>query len=286
MSTPPAPAHNRIPPNYADPEPLTFGEALAHILQMRAIALWRRPLFALPLLCALTLVFVVRPRVLLPAACGAALAMVFLVLAYMFCYAAFLRHNRSRGTLCPCCTSRMWQFCCARCREPIPALAYLSGRCLLAHCPHCGFSLSGREALLAWCSTCSYAAADPRSFYAHPTFVIVVAAGRLPDAGDVGGGWQLVPVAPPGRLVLYLPSDQHSSSLMLVIDYSDSFRFDPVFVSRARLALVAADAPGAVIGQLHAVLPGVPVEKSEVIKSSGVCAPLAAETKRSGHERL
>ncbi|HSS76185.1 MAG TPA: hypothetical protein VLV54_05515 [Thermoanaerobaculia bacterium] len=264
-------ADEKIPPNHEDPEPLFLGDTFAHLTQGRLYGVIRRPALAIPLglicCCALYL----RTGAALAMLGGWVASLLAASLAYSLHYIGFVHANRERGTLCPRCTSRMWQFCCARCREPVPPLASLWSGALLSRCPHCGFWLSSRQGtLLAWCSTCFHAVEHPHHFYARPTQVVVMAIGRLPGEDEIQEPWQRLGPPAPTRLTLYRPPDEHSATLMLVIDYlADNLRFAPLVIARTRLLLVADDAPDASVAALRSIFPAAPFERTSAGTGKG-----------------
>jgi hypothetical protein len=264
----------KISPNSQDPQSLFLGDAIAHITQGRLFGIVRRPLLAAPLALACLGFLSVRSTAVLVLLGGFAASVLAASLAYLVSYAGFARANRDHGTLCPRCASRMWQFCCARCREPVPPLAFLWRGALLSSCPHCGYWLSSKEGtLLAWCSTCSHAVPDPRRFYARPTHLIVMAVGRLPGEGEIPDPWQRLTSPDPARLVLYHPPDDRSASLMLVVDFmkDSNPRFDQWVIGHTRLLLVSDDAPDAVVDTFRAIFPTAIFERT--------AAGAAAETR-------
>lgn len=273
---------SKISPNSQDPESLFLGDAVAHLTQGRLFGIVRRPLLAVALALACCGVFYFHPTAVLALLGGFTASFLAASLAYLSSYAAFARANRDHGTLCPRCASRMWQFCCARCREPVPPLAFFWRGALLSSCPHCGFWLSADEsALLAWCSTCSHAVPDPRRFYACPTHLIVMAVGRLPGEGEIHDPWQRLPSPPPEQLLLYHPFDDHSASLMIVVDYrkESNPRFDQWVIDHTRLLLVSDDAPDAVAATFRAIFPTAIFERTAAGVAVNAGERPAAETK-------
>lgn len=254
----------KIPPNHEDPELFFLGDAIAHLARGRLYGVVRHPPLAISLGLACCGAVYWRAGTALAMLGGCAVSLLAVSLAYSLHYAGFVHANRERGTLCPRCTSRMWQFCCARCREPVPPLAFFWGGAFLSSCPHCGFWLSaGTGTLLAWCSTCFHAVEHPRHFYARPTHVVVMAVGRLPGEDEIHDPWQRLASPAPTRLTLYHPPDEHSATLMLVVDYlKDSLRFEPLVIARARLLLVSDDAPDACIEALRSIFPSAFFERT------------------------
>lgn len=272
-----------IPPNHHDQQPLLLGDALAHVLCGRLFGAPRRPWSGAALGVTAAGILCLQPATLVTFLSSVLAALVTVTGAYMIRYAGFAKANRERGTLCPRCTSRMWQFCCARCREPVPPLGFLWHGAFLASCPHCGFALSSRRGtLMAWCSTCSHAEPRPHRFYAAPVHVVVMAVGQMPGVDDVRGGWQLVRTEPT-RLTLHYPYDDHSAAVMVVVDYrNDSLRFDPLVISRTRLLLISDDVPEAYLDQLRALFSRALFDRTRAGSAVPAGARLAAPPKEDG----
>jgi hypothetical protein len=270
---------SKISPNSQDPESLFLGDAIAHLTQGRLFRVVRRPLLAVPLALACCGFFYFHPPAVLALLGGFAASFLAASLAYLSSYARFAQDNQDHGTLCPRCASRMWQFCCARCREPVPPLAFLWRGALLSSCPHCGYWLSSDAGtLLAWCSTCSHVVRDPHRFYTRPNHLIMMAVGRLPSEGEIPAPWRLAS-STPTRLVLYYPPDDHSASLMFVVDsMKDDLRFDYWVVDHTRLLLVSDDAPDAVAAAFRAIFPTAIFERTAAGVAVNAGVRLATET--------
>lgn len=247
-----------IPPNIADPAPLLLGEAFSHLRQgplLSAALTQPVPLIVLGLAAAAGL-WLYTPVVIRWAA-GAALALLALVLCYLCWHGRFVRLNKEYGTLCPRCTSRLWQLCCGRCREPVPPLALMWRGALLPACPHCGLRLSSRaETLLAWCSTCVHTEPRPDLLYRKPMYVIVWVVDRLPELNKVRDGWQMAAQPTPAQAILYHRGDPHSACLLLIANYRQeaALRFEPHIIARNHMLLAAETIPQANVDRFRATL--------------------------------
>lgn len=242
-------------PNQYDPAPLMLGDALAHVASGPFFAALRRWWYlAVPVATAVAFWF--HPAVAAAQAAGLLTALVAVTTTYLWWHAGFARNNASRGTICPHCLSRMWQFCCARCREPVPPLAFFWRGVFMPACPHCNFALSSRGGtLLAWCSTCSYAIEYPHRFYALRVQLAVMALSELPDQSALGDGWRIVPIDWSTRLALYR-IDSQSAVFFIVVDYvHDDLRFDPFVPLRARMVFTEQNTPGIYLERLQALFP-------------------------------
>lgn len=235
-----------LAPNAAEPTGLLLGEAFMHLAQNRIVQLassWWMIVFEI---AAVVGAFLYDPYLTFGLTVGVIAVYLSVVIMYLCWYGSFINRNRSYKPLCPNCTSRMWQLCCKRCREPVPALALWLWGIFLAHCPHCGFSLScHKETLLAWCSTCAGGYPRPDHLYYKPTHVIVWIATTLPDV--VGGGWERLPNREKHEMALYHKGDGHSSSFMYIRDDYQS-REMPVrehLINHTRLLLISSDVPPA-----------------------------------------
>lgn len=233
-----------IPVNVSEPIGLLLGEACQHFAESRLLRIARKPwVRALIIACAPIAIFVA-PAVTVRLALGLVGLWFTLVALYLCWHARFIHLNRIFQTLCPRCTSRMWQLCCARCGEPVPPLALWLKGMFLAHCPHCGLRLSSsRGTLLAWCSTCSEVLNEPGDFYGKPTFVIVWINNSLPS--QIAGNWKRLAQSDEGKLALYDRKDSHSASLMYVCtDYHlKEVPLDEHLIRRTRLLLISDDIP-------------------------------------------
>lgn len=236
------PSGKRISVNTGNPIGLLLGEALRDLSRNRMIRLattWQGIVSAALSGAALAWY---APLTALGLILGAALGYLLALAAYLCWYARFVSANSSMSPLCPACTSRMWQFSCARCREPVPALAFFARGLLLAHCPHCGFRVSSRRGtLLAWCSTCSAAFENPHTVYGRPTYVTVWVSERLPKRP--GGEWKPVSNCPSLKSLYYHDGDSHSAGFLhLVRNYRADESFVPEhLIDRTRLLLLGDD---------------------------------------------
>src|SRR2546423_286753 len=240
----PQSASRKLAPNVAEPTGLLLGEALLHLSHNRLLrCAARRWVLGVEIVTVAIASYYALTWVL-SLALGAVTAYLLLAVAYLYWYGWFINRNRSNKPLCPQCTSRMWQLCCARCREPVPALALWLRGAVLAHCPHCGLRLSCRKkTLLAWCSTCSSSYPRPDWFYNKPTHVIVWIATSLPV--EVQGGWKGLPQEDKNEMALYHEGDKHSASIMYIRDDYESPEA-PVkehLINRTRLLLICRDVP-------------------------------------------
>lgn len=205
-------------PNLEEPLGLLLGEAVSHLLRNRLARLMSRPLVLIAALLCAVAAGIFAPALLVNALLGILFACGALVVCYLCWYDRFSRLNSINKTLCPSCTSRAWQFCCARCHEPVPALTFWLRGLFLAHCSHCGLRLSIRcGRLLGWCSTCSHEFVRPGDLYRKPTNVIFWLTRTLPEAAQVNGGaWRRLPTNIPNTLKFYHDCDRHSASLMYI----------------------------------------------------------------------
>src|SRR5687767_4870672 len=115
---------------------MLLGDAFAHVTFGRVFGVIRRPWSGVFSLAAVVVGLVYARAMTAAIVIGFFGALTLVAAAYMLWYSGFVQRNRSLGVLCPQCTSRMWQFCCARCREPVPALALFLRGAFLAACPH------------------------------------------------------------------------------------------------------------------------------------------------------
>jgi hypothetical protein len=213
------PSGREIPVNPSGPTGLLLGEACVHISHNALIRQARRPTGLFALGAAFLLLGVANPLGLLELVLGAGAAYTLLASLYLCWYGRFVHLNNQRRPLCPCCTSRWWQFCCTRCCEPVPPLAFMMRGLLLAHCPHCGLSLSCRRgSLKAWCSTCGLMLPRPDLLYGRPTLVavLVLKEPRQAPAGE----WRPVQMLG-NRPVFYHPGDAHSASILCLCTPDD-----------------------------------------------------------------
>jgi len=251
-------AARAIPTNASAPTPLLLGEALDHIRQIRLLKAFDDTVILIGIGILLAIGFWAWPSAVITLVSGSALSLSTLVAIYILWYGRFLDRNNEFGILCPRCTSRMWQVCCTRCSEPVPALVLMLRGALLSACPHCDQHLScADDTLRAWCSTCSHTVPRPDLFYRKPMYLIVCAVDHLPDVSEVGGDWQLTAHPSPSRTILCHRSDSHSSCLLLLVDYlkETSFHFDPHLVERHRLLLASKRIPQPFVEQFRAKFP-------------------------------
>jgi hypothetical protein len=236
--------------NLDEPFGLLLGDALFDLLNNRLVHMALRPRS----LAAISVIFIAIGifdfDLLIDALLGVSFATVIWIILYLCWYDRFILRNSQNQTLCPVCTSRMWQFCCARCHEPVPALIFWLHGLFLAHCPHCGLRLFSRQnsahkdTLLGWCSTCATEFEQPRTLYGKPTNVIVwLTNARLPTAGMIGGHWRLMQCEIPNFIKLYDNHDKHSASLMYICADPRSIvlDFDEHLNKRTRLVLISTD---------------------------------------------
>jgi hypothetical protein len=240
----------KIPINVGEPAPLLLWEALGHLGQGLPRML-RHPVGLASCVVALAGIAGAAPATAVHLLAGAVMAIVACCLGYLFWYSRFASLNAARGTLCPCCFSRMWQVCCARCREPVPPLALMLDGALMSRCPHCDFRLSDRRGtLLAWCSTCSHTRPSPRRLFAKPTELTVWIDVALPSVRL--HGYEVVD-RDEHRLVLY-DDKAPSGPALLIIRAGHSARIAPVashLLSRTTVLLLSSAIQDAHRSQLH-----------------------------------
>lgn len=261
MATP-APAPRTISANESDPTPLLLGETFYHLRQGRMLrfALQPFPITIGAVLLAVGLWFY--PAMTIAAMGGAVLSISTVAVFYLIWYGRFAYLNSRRLVLCSQCGSRMWQFCCKRCREPVPPLAFMLRGAFLSECPHCGLRLSRQETLRAWCSTCSHNEPHPELLYGKPTHVMVWAVDKMPSITKDKGGWKPITGPRDTRLILYHSRDSHSASLMFVVHYrDDDMRFDPHIIKRCRMLFVSEDVPTSHVERFTAMFPSATLER-------------------------
>jgi hypothetical protein len=227
-----------------DPNALLLGEALQHLRYNRLLR-WDLQKWALPFeIVGLVFIGWVSRGWLVALLTGVIVGYVLLALAYLSWHAWFVSRNRSNKPLCPYCTSRMWQLCCARCSEPVPPLALWLKGSFLSHCLYCRLRLSAADySLLAWCSTCSRTQPRPDRLYNTPTHVIVWIRTSLPVTP--AGEWKRIPSKDKHQAAFYHEADKHSASLMYVRDDYES-EDAPVkghLINQTRLLMVSSDVP-------------------------------------------
>ncbi len=233
------------------PTGLLLGEACHHLSHNRFIRfatnLW---MIAVEFIAAGLLV-VLAPALAMDALIGCAFLFLALVTAYLVWYGRFIRRIRIHKPLCPHCTSRIWQLCCGRCREPVPALALWLWGMFLTHCPHCDFRLSCRkQTLLAWCSTCSSSLPRPDLLFNKPTHVIVWVATSLPS--KIKGGWKPLREGE-HSMALYQHGEKNAALLMYIRDDYKTME-NPVeehLMNQTRLLLVSRDVPEAHVERIR-----------------------------------
>jgi hypothetical protein len=259
----PAPAPRKIAPNISDPTPLLLGEIFYHLLQGRLLRFASRPFSAAVAAGFLTGGLWLYPSITMAALSGAVLSVTTVWVFYLLWYGRFAFLNSQRLVLCPQCRSRMWQFCCKRCREPVPPLAFMLRGAFLSECPHCGLRLSCQtETLKAWCSTCSHTEPHPELLYGKPTHVMVWAVDKMPTITQAKGGWQLIAKPNDTRMILYHRRDPHSASLMFVVHYvEDDLPFDPHIIKRCRMLLISEGVPTSHVDRFTAKFPSALLER-------------------------
>jgi hypothetical protein len=253
----PSPAARTVATNACLPEPLRIQEALRHLFLGKSIGYRVLPAV---LLCGISVVW---PGLLPYAVSGVACCLLIVASVYAVWYAIFLDALRGRGVLCPHCTSRIWQFCCGRCGEPVPPLAFMFGGLFLCCCPHCGLTLSCKKGTLhAWCSSCGgVPGAPPDVFYRKVTDAVVRVVSSLPDVPGQFGGWRVIAQLGNSRLLLYHPGDHLSASFMvLIVSPIDGGRLEPHLAERVGLVQIARAIPEAYRELYRARFPGVPFE--------------------------
>lgn len=153
---------------------------------------------------------------------GLAATLALVVAAYLIWYGRFCQLNQQRRTLCPRCTSRMWQVSCSCCGEPAAPAALWLGGWLWPGCPSCGQPLSSRGGtLLASCTSCQHTISQPRRFYGKPTRVACWVVPRLPELAE---GWQTVWSSEDGqqaRCKVVFHNDHRGSAMFLTLCTED-----------------------------------------------------------------
>ena len=233
-----------IPPNSADPAALLLGEALYHIRQIELIRLATRrvSLIVLGILLLLGLWFYL--STVLALLTGLLLALLVLTVSYLVWYGRFAGLNNEYGILCRHCTSRMWQLCCGRCREPVPPLTLMFRGLFLSTCPHCNYRLSCTAGtLLAWCSTCSHTEKRPDQLYRKPMYLMVWMVKALPDPKSVPAAWQVTLTQEAWRIILFNNSNSHSTCLLMLVDCKEGEAFDPHIIERNRRLIGSTEIP-------------------------------------------
>jgi len=239
--------------NKDNPTSLLLAEACGDLVQNRLLKFATRPPMLIVEAVGLIAGLFMAPLVVFKLLIGALASYGLLVGAYLFWYGRFIHRNRIYRPLCPHCTSRMWQFCCKRCHEPVPALAFWLWGAFLTHCPHCGFRLSCRlGTLLASCSTCASDFERPDLLYGKPTHVVVWIAETLP--AQIGGGW--IPIKPHGaqEMALYHHGDEHSASFLFIStdDHSKPTPVDEHLIGQTRLLLISNKLPETTANRIKA----------------------------------
>ena len=233
-----------ISPNNADPAPLLLGEALDHISQIELVRLATRriSLIAGGILLLPGLWFYL--STVLALLTGILLALLVLTVSYLVWYGRFAGLNNEHGILCRQCTSRMWQLCCERCREPVPPLTLMLKGLFLSTCPHCNNQLSCTAGtLLAWCSTCSHTEKRPDQLYRKPMYLMVWMVKGLPDAKIVPTNWQVNENQETSRMILYDSTNSHSTCFLMLVDYQEGEVFDPHIIEHNRRLIGSTDIP-------------------------------------------
>ncbi len=238
------PVARELAPITEDPAGLLLGEAFQHLRCNRllrwGLRRWLIPTYAAALIAPAWF----NPSLLLAVLAGAIASYFLLALAYVCWYGWFVNRNRNYKPLCPRCTSRMWQLCCDRCREPVPPLALWLRGMFLSHCPYCGLHLSCRdETLLAWCSTCSRTQPRPDQLYFKPTHVVVWIRTSLPHTP--AGEWERISKNYKHGAAFYHVGDKHSASIMYIRDdyKSPDAPVAAHLKNQTRLLLVSSNIP-------------------------------------------
>lgn len=228
-------------PITADPTGLLFGEACLHLSQNLFIRFISNPWMMAVGFTAFSLLIFYAPAAALDALVGCVISFLVLATAYLIWYGRFVRRNGIYKPLCPHCTSRLWQMCCRRCREPVPALALWFWGAFLSHCPHCDFRLSTRKrTLLAWCSTCQAMMPRPDLLLNKPTHIIVWIATSLPK--EVKGGWEILREGE-HMMTLYQDGGKRAALLMFIRDDYKTMGdpFEEYVKKQTRLLLISKD---------------------------------------------
>lgn len=259
MSTARSFTERAISPSAAAPTQLLLGEAFSHVGQIPLVkALWHpTPLIIIGIVCGVGLWGL--PSLTLALMSGGTLAILALVIFYLFWYARFLDRNHAYGILCPRCTSRMWQLCCVRCRETLPPLAFMGRGIFLSSCPHCSLPLSPMdETMRVWCSTCAYDELSPNHLYRKPMIHIVWVVEGSVKLRDGNTDWQETAHPAPSRTILFRSNDPHSSCLLLLVDYRSEqvLDFDSHLISSNQLLLATKAIPQAFINPYWERFPG------------------------------
>jgi hypothetical protein len=251
-------ANRPIPPNAEDSTPLLLWEALAHIIQTHPIKHLTRPVFLVAAFILLGAGLLLFPPTTLGLLSGMVLAALAILAAYLIWYGRFVKLNNECGVLCVRCTSRMWQLCCARCREPVPPLTLMPLWGGLTTCPHCGLRLScSAGTLLAWCSTCHGTQPRPDRFYRKRMVVMVWVVHVLPEPDKVRDGWEVTAYPSPSRMLLFRGDDPHSNCLLLLVDYKQEkmLNFDRHIEKQNWRLLVSDGIPEMHINRYKSVFP-------------------------------
>lgn len=209
-----SPASPSVSINSGEPGPLLLTEACMHVNANRLLRGIARPTGIIVVAISTILAIWFWQWAGISLIIGFVGSYFLLVGAYLCWYGRFLALSHQRHPLCPCCTSRLWQFCCARCREPVPPLAFWLGGAFLAHCPHCDFRLSarrGKNTLLAWCPVCASVFPNLKEVLEKPTHVAVWITRHAPAPEQIGG-WTPVQENPG---LFYHSGDRHSASFLL-----------------------------------------------------------------------
>jgi hypothetical protein len=167
--------------NTSNPVPLSFAEALAQLLATRLPRVARGRWSVTAAVALFSVGFVVAPIPTGLVIGGGAAGVILLAALYFWWYARFITRNAGLHTICPSCTSRMWQLCCAGCGIPVPLLGLMLGGALLRRCPHCKARLSCRRGtLLGWCTSCGWTRMRPDRLYSKACRVTVWIVKEFP----------------------------------------------------------------------------------------------------------